>query len=232
MRHTQRYAAFVEDHYEIISLATAKALGLRHYFTGEPCKNGHIGDRLTRSRACVICSRMNQRNRRRSPAAREHDRIYAKIRRESDPEKAREEVRQWRRLNPAKVRKYKKKWNSENAEKAAGYVTEAHRRWRLRDPAAAQEFDVMHRHKRRARKMDLPSTFSRADWRSLVSRSPRCHWCKRRFNMKRRPTHDHVVPLVKGGPNTLENSCCACAECNSGKGSRLINPVTGQGILL
>lgn len=31
---------------------------------------------------------------------------------------------------------------------------------------------------------------------------------------------EHIVPLSKGGPNTLSNICCVCPSCNRSKGSR------------
>lgn len=34
----------------------AKVAGLRHYFTGKPCKNGHIAKRFTRCGQCTECS--------------------------------------------------------------------------------------------------------------------------------------------------------------------------------
>ena len=42
---------------EIISRADAKARGLKTYFTGEPCKYGHIAERRVRCSTCVECSR-------------------------------------------------------------------------------------------------------------------------------------------------------------------------------
>lgn len=41
---------------EIISRAQAKASGLRHYFTGKPCRNGHVAQRLVSCNDCVECS--------------------------------------------------------------------------------------------------------------------------------------------------------------------------------
>lgn len=84
---------------------------------------------------------------------------------------------------------------------------------------------------RRARKA-IVNTFTRDDWQTLMASAKRCHWCKKRFSKNNRPTHDHVIPLSRGGGNTLENSVCACLVCNTRKGNRLVNPVTGQGILL
>ncbi|HEU5019672.1 MAG TPA: hypothetical protein VFT69_17070 [Pseudolabrys sp.] len=38
----------------------AKALGAKHYFTGDPCKRGHIAPRFTAKFACIECSRIAQ----------------------------------------------------------------------------------------------------------------------------------------------------------------------------
>lgn len=35
----------------------AKAAGLTHYFTGMPCKNGHIDRRLVGNKHCLSCHR-------------------------------------------------------------------------------------------------------------------------------------------------------------------------------
>ena len=40
---------------EIISRKEAKEKGLKRYFTGKRCKNGHIAQRLVSSFGCVIC---------------------------------------------------------------------------------------------------------------------------------------------------------------------------------
>jgi len=42
----------------IITLAEAKAKGLIHYFTGKPCRQGHIAHRIVSSRTCSMCQRM------------------------------------------------------------------------------------------------------------------------------------------------------------------------------
>lgn len=41
---------------EIIDRKTARDLGLKHYFTGVPCKNGGVGERAVRNGGCV-CDR-------------------------------------------------------------------------------------------------------------------------------------------------------------------------------
>ena len=41
----------------IISRDDTKAQGLMFYFTGKPCKHGHIDKRYVSSKCCVACSR-------------------------------------------------------------------------------------------------------------------------------------------------------------------------------
>ena len=55
----------------------------------------------------------------------------------------------------------------------------------------------------------------------LVERDgPTCIWCARSFTSQVRPTTEHVVPRVKGGPSWLENEVAACRRCNSARGHR------------
>jgi hypothetical protein len=42
---------------ELVSLKQARDSGLTRYFTGEPCRHGHVDERLTCNRVCVICTR-------------------------------------------------------------------------------------------------------------------------------------------------------------------------------
>lgn len=44
----------------IITRAEAKAAGLKRYFTGKPCKYGHIAERATVNGLCYECSRLKQ----------------------------------------------------------------------------------------------------------------------------------------------------------------------------
>lgn len=117
--------------------------------------------------------------------------------------------------NKAKMQERKSKWwtNPANQTKA-------------RETRRLQE------NRRRARLAKVENTFTKADWQNLVARSKHCHWCKQPFTPDRPPTHDHVIPIARGGANTPANSCCAHKSCNASKGARLFNPVTGQGILL
>lgn len=48
----------------------------------------------------------------------------------------------------------------------------------------------------------------------------RCAWCGYDLTKPNaRPTRDHIVPKIKGGPTRLENEVASCASCNSKRGS-------------
>lgn len=91
------------------SRAEAKRLGYTHYFTGKPCKRGHVCSRRTSDRGCVRCGVEK-----------------AKRERENDPERARARCRRWARKNPGWFRQ----WDKGNR----GARAESSRRYRQRYP--------------------------------------------------------------------------------------------------
>jgi hypothetical protein len=50
----------------------------------------------------------------------------------------------------------------------------------------------------------------------------RCRYCGRTPQMGYTLCVDHVVPVSKGGPTTLENLAAACEDCNMGKSDQLL----------
>jgi 5-methylcytosine-specific restriction endonuclease McrA len=65
---------------------------------------------------------------------------------------------------------------------------------------------------------DLPRTERLA--RVLERDGGTCVWCGRGFTDLLRPTTEHVVPRVKGGPSRAENEVAACRRCNADRGHR------------
>ncbi len=58
-----------------------------------------------------------------------------------------------------------------------------------------------------------------------------CYYCESKI--KTFGCHfDHIVPLSKGGPHSVENLCVSCPKCNLTKGSKLIGDmlIVGQQI--
>lgn len=73
--------------------------------------------------------------------------------------------------------------------------------------------------KRNRRSAMAGGKVSPRDWIRLCRRyDNRCAYCR-----EARPlTMDHVVPLIRGGSNTIGNILPACASCNSSKHGRFI----------
>jgi hypothetical protein len=61
---------------KIITRETALKQGLAWYFTGKPCKYGHVTKRHVNGRGCTDCNKENQRARR----ARNPERVRAQWR--------------------------------------------------------------------------------------------------------------------------------------------------------
>lgn len=71
---------------QIVTRAQARASGLKRYFTGTPCKHGHIAERLVVNGSCYECTRL--KHFKEYHANIEEERRKKKIRRDSDPNNA------------------------------------------------------------------------------------------------------------------------------------------------
>jgi hypothetical protein len=76
---------------EISTRADALAIGALRYFSGTPCGKGHVAERMTINRRCVICSRENAK----AFAARNPERVKATKARYD--ERRRSDLRTWMR---------------------------------------------------------------------------------------------------------------------------------------
>ncbi len=120
----------------IISREDARAAGLKRYYTGEPCRRGHVGERYVQGH-CVKCSKKyrgdwNNTNR-------EKLNKQARDRYNANPEKARKLANTWNRFNRERVNKRSRDWNRANKEETNKRVREEYkanpekRRKRARD---------------------------------------------------------------------------------------------------
>ena len=85
----------------IIGRDEARALGLKRFFTGKPCKHGHVAERSVSSHECMECDRARALEWRAAnlEKARERERERARKHRAADPERVRENWRRWRAAN-------------------------------------------------------------------------------------------------------------------------------------
>lgn len=117
----------------IIPRGIAKKLGMVRYFTGEPCKHGHICERLTVNGGCILCSRekdkrdyqMNRevhlaackgRANKRYAAKSEEIKERIRAKRAADPEAARRKDRERYAKNKEKIKAQRKLRAKQNPE--------------------------------------------------------------------------------------------------------------------
>jgi hypothetical protein len=91
-------------HGPFISRKQAQQLGLRHYYTGVPCRNGHISVRGIAKWNCLQCDREAKAAER----LRDPERVRANERRTAAKHRRKkaEIVAQWRKRNPDRVKHY------------------------------------------------------------------------------------------------------------------------------
>ncbi|QJB21902.1 glycolate dehydrogenase [Xanthomonas phage FoX3] len=180
---------------EIISKAEAKAQGLKRYFTGKPCPNGHVVERQVSGGGCVECTRANAAAWYAANADRH--RANAAAWRAENPERQRANVAAWRAANPERKRANVAAWRAANPEKASAHWSN-----------------------RRARKAAaIPADWS--DFDQFVMEEAAAA-CKRREEMTGYAWHvDHMIPLAKGGLHCATNIQVIPASMNMSKGDKL-----------
>ena len=98
---------------EIITRQQAKEQGLARYFTGKPCKHGHIAERYNRSQICCTCSNEHTKIRyNKNKQARDAIKQYQKEYYQKNSEYILSRVQNWTCKNKKKVKAYKK-WHNE-----------------------------------------------------------------------------------------------------------------------
>jgi 5-methylcytosine-specific restriction endonuclease McrA len=85
-----------------------------------------------------------------------------------------------------------------------------------------QEYKKMKKRERRCREMKADGSFILAEWELLKKQyGYRCPSCKRKQpEIELEP--DHIIPLIKGGSNYIENIQPLCRNCNSKKHTKII----------
>lgn len=102
--------------------------------------------------------------------------------------------------NPEKHNAMVRRWFKENRDKALSYV-----------------------HARRARKLANGGAYTRQEWESLkLAAGFMCLKCGNK-EPDIRLTVDHVIPLIMGGSNNIDNIQPLCGRCNQSKGKKHID---------
>lgn len=133
-------------------------------------------------------------------------------------EKVRGRMKNWYNKNREKQCERSRKFRKEHPDVCRKQLLD----WASRNPEKVKA----HRAKRRARRQNavIGDTSIIAAWEKKWKSKARvkCYWCRRSVPSKDCHT-DHVTPLVKSGPHSVENLCISCPSCNLKKGPKTID---------
>lgn len=114
----------------LLQRSEAKAKGLKYYFTGKPCKHGHVAERTTSNGNCVTCVNITQLQRyhevyKEDPTQRQKRQIAARNRHKvvgtkwhhEHKERASLLNKQWRERNKEAFAEYAVQWRRDNLDK-------------------------------------------------------------------------------------------------------------------
>lgn len=205
----------------LVTRAEAKKHGLTRYFTGKPCKRGHIAERIVAMAACIECAREIDRacRARNLEHARKQDRDWKRDWRKNTPEIARAKesasYRAWYLANIDEQRQKGKErsriWYTANKEAKLGY-------WR----------------NRHAKKLMADGSHTQHDVEKIrKSQKDRCANPTCRIKLCGGGHVDHIQPLARGGSNWPRNLQLLCEPCNKSKGAKdPIEFMQSKGLLL
>jgi 5-methylcytosine-specific restriction endonuclease McrA len=189
-----------------VTRAEAKAAGAKRYFTGKPCKRGHISEYYTSICQCIACSRAQTYE----WAAQNTERWDESRQQWRDANRGRisKQSLAWVASHPTQRRETMRLWRLANKEKESG------RRKALRK--AKPDVYRAHAENRRARKLAVGGSYTAQQIGHLFAVQRRkCVGCGR--SIKHGYEIDHIVALAKGGSNDIANIQLLCKPCNRGK---------------
>jgi 5-methylcytosine-specific restriction endonuclease McrA len=201
--------------YPVVTRKEANSQGLIHYFTGKPCKRGHVTVRFANNATCKECCRVREAKKlESSPEHREYARKkavewYADNRERALAREALKREKQDRKMVSAYHRKYRAENQSAIAEREG--------RWKRENKDRV--YATIHR--RRGRETDAEGSYTPEDVQIiLVAQNGLCVGIRCTKDIRECYTIDHILPLIRGGSNWPANIQLLCRRCNARKGTR------------
>lgn len=204
----------------IITRKAAKAFGQKFYYTGKPCKRGHVCERWVSGCDCVECEKTRREaNRERcasykkswQEANREKHAASSKAYYEANREKCAASVKAWQDANSEKFTAMTKAYRKANPEKVAA----RNKAWKEANPDKRASYEAM----RRAAKLNATPPWLTDEQKHEME--------DKYFEAQTRrggPWHvDHQVPLAQGGLHVPWNLEVISAEKNTSKGVKILD---------
>lgn len=189
---------------KVITHKAAKELGLKHYFTGKPCRRGHVSRRKISSRNCCDCDLEHSRG---NPKKLAYMAKYSAENREKENARA----RQWYAENKKRHQAGCKAYYEENKDS----VSAMNESWRKSNKEKVRAYSRA----RKARVRAAEGTWTAPDIeRLMIEQRGACVYCMVALDASYHV--DHIMPLYLGGSNWPENLQLLCKTCNLSKGKK------------
>jgi 5-methylcytosine-specific restriction endonuclease McrA len=147
---------------------------------------------------------------------------YQKEYRKKHPEiKDKDRVRrvQYYQKNKEELKRKSSEWRKKHLD----YYRRKNKEWHAKNIEAARALALVRWWNRFVREKTNGGKFTKNEWFDLKKKyNYTCLCCKRR-EPEIKLTIDHVVPIVSGGKNVIENIQPLCKSCNSSKGTKYID---------
>jgi 5-methylcytosine-specific restriction endonuclease McrA len=205
----------------LISRKEALASGSAKYFTGKPCKRGHISERFVASSNCVACKPVHDAAYRSSEQGRKTGRKLTAKYRERHPDRVREAVR--KRNQRPDVKRVHAEYEAKR--RRLDVAAEKRKAYRQK-PEVKRRHANYQNHVRRPKLNGAEGKFTKADIAFLLETQRGLCLCG--TNIETTYTVDHIIPLSRGGTNWPDNIQLLCAECNSSKRNKLMSEWHGR----
>lgn len=121
--------------FQIVSKSNAKAIGLKMYFTGEPCSNGHVWLKYTSSSCCFICSKLKLKSSKivlgdeeRLARKKELQKVRGRNYYEKNKQLVKDKAKEWKKENPEKLRQSWVNWRKKETSKTINFMRDSLRR--------------------------------------------------------------------------------------------------------
>ncbi len=206
--------------FEVVSRDVARERGMVRYFTGQPCRNGHVCQRRVGGGHCVECVRASQ--------------IAMKVKLGPDGFKAKQKIwdETYRDKNPARklanskaasarmlerdpdyFRRHALDWNRTHATHVKEVRLRRYRDMKENDPEALKMRNAAHNAARRVKqRLNRTSELTKIIGEIWDRCGGKCI-----CGSGHRIELDHVVPVSRGGTNAKSNFQFLCFSCNRSK---------------
>jgi 5-methylcytosine-specific restriction endonuclease McrA len=198
---------------EIVTWSQARELGLQDYFTGKPCKRGHVSARTFSSGMCKQCAR--EKSSEYFCANKEKINENRTARTARNPEVSRAKKNAYRVKNIGRVIEIERRALAKVLAKDPDRYRRRATQWQKDNPDKVRARFA----RRRAREAAADGSFTAGDVMALFEKqSGKCIYCP--LDLGKGYHVDHIVPLVRGGSNWPSNLQLCCPTCNISKGSK------------